>query len=538
MPSHTYQHSDFRVEDFVGFGAFANCEAVLHLPSNTRMCRKALTISAKHESLPYLHERELKALRTLCHPYIVTYFGYYRFEDQIYILTELCDKTLKTFLDDHPRGLPLNLTLKFLAQILCAVSYLHEKNFLHRDLKPENIVIDTNQNLKLIDFGTSRQYDSSMTAMQGSPMFMSTEILCRKSEYFRSVDYFAAGLIGYVMATGSLPFNSAYETLRNEPNWNTVKDLNLKSLLQAMLDKNYKTTLNEKDFTRTLFVDRRAQRCNIEFQKKWFRALLKQHCELKQESADLLCVNDFSSLPTGRSGVAVHRSLGKVFVKKLDGDSPESMSVYDSRTFDILNRFKHDNLVPFYGYFPHNGAIYVVTKYCEYDLRQYCYHSVGINPFEIIIPLLNCIRYLHRCGVILRNLSPEKIRVSADGIVYLVSFSGARTQVSANNFSLTQSAPSSHDTSPYCAPELSYADLPYFFEVDFYSLGVVVFELLLGRLPSSDNRELMAQLSRCQDVNLRILLFNFLEQIPIQRRQTVVDLLNTRLFMSLSEEYS
>lgn len=40
-------------------------------------------------------------------------------------------------------------------QILNSVEYLHRLNIAHRDLKPENILLDTDYNVKLIDFGLS-----------------------------------------------------------------------------------------------------------------------------------------------------------------------------------------------------------------------------------------------------------------------------------------------------------------------------------------------------------------------------------------------
>ena len=45
---------------------------------------------------------------------------------------------------------------------MSAVSYCHSKNIVHRDLKPENIIFSTKDDgadIKVIDFGTSRQFD-------------------------------------------------------------------------------------------------------------------------------------------------------------------------------------------------------------------------------------------------------------------------------------------------------------------------------------------------------------------------------------------
>ena len=48
-------------------------------------------------------------------------------------------------------------------QIISAVLYCHQKGIVHRDLKPENILMeDPNSfsNLKVIDFGTSRNFQN------------------------------------------------------------------------------------------------------------------------------------------------------------------------------------------------------------------------------------------------------------------------------------------------------------------------------------------------------------------------------------------
>lgn len=43
-------------------------------------------------------------------------------------------------------------------QILNAVEYLHSLGIAHRDLKPENLLMDSNMNIKVVDFGLGNLY--------------------------------------------------------------------------------------------------------------------------------------------------------------------------------------------------------------------------------------------------------------------------------------------------------------------------------------------------------------------------------------------
>lgn len=67
-------------------------------------------------------------------------------------------------------------------QILSAVVYCHANNIVHRDLKPENLLFENekkNSSLKVIDFGTSRKFDSKkkMSKRLGTVSFSNTKFL-------------------------------------------------------------------------------------------------------------------------------------------------------------------------------------------------------------------------------------------------------------------------------------------------------------------------------------------------------------------------
>lgn len=55
-----------------------------------------------------------------------------------------------------------NITEPILAkislQILCGISFLHSHNLVHRDIKPGNILINSKGQVKVTDFGISREF--------------------------------------------------------------------------------------------------------------------------------------------------------------------------------------------------------------------------------------------------------------------------------------------------------------------------------------------------------------------------------------------
>tara|TARA_B110000208_G_C11664624_1_gene392961 strand:+ start:162 stop:1022 length:861 start_codon:yes stop_codon:yes gene_type:complete len=52
-------------------------------------------------------------------------------------------------------------------QTLCALNYMHSANIIHRDMKPSNILVDEKTDVKIIDFGLSRQIAESHPAAIG-----------------------------------------------------------------------------------------------------------------------------------------------------------------------------------------------------------------------------------------------------------------------------------------------------------------------------------------------------------------------------------
>ncbi|XP_056447694.1 cGMP-dependent protein kinase 2 [Gadus chalcogrammus] len=92
--------------------------------------------------------------------------------------------------------------------------------------------------------------------------------------------------------------------------------------------------------------------------------------------------------------------------------------------------------------------------------------------------------YLHRSGVIYRDLKPENLMLDAEGYVKLVDFGFAK-KIKSGQRTWTFCG-----TPEYVAPEV-ILNKGHSFSVDFWSLGILVFELLIGSPPFSGSDQMM-----------------------------------------------
>nr|CAI5866492.1 unnamed protein product [Callosobruchus analis] len=94
-------------------------------------------------------------------------------------------------------------------QILSAVEYCHNRNIVHRDLKAENLLLDSNNNIKIADFGFSNYYTpgGQLSTWCGSPPYAAPEVFEGKKYVGPEIDIWSLGVVLYVLVCGALPFD-------------------------------------------------------------------------------------------------------------------------------------------------------------------------------------------------------------------------------------------------------------------------------------------------------------------------------------------
>ena len=87
---------------------------------------------------------------------------------------------------------------RIFTQLVGAVSFVHNKGCVHRDLKLENILLDKNGNVKLVDFGFTREYTGSTSYLQtwcGTICYSAPEMIKGEKYAGEKVDVWSLGII-------------------------------------------------------------------------------------------------------------------------------------------------------------------------------------------------------------------------------------------------------------------------------------------------------------------------------------------------------
>jgi serine/threonine protein kinase len=148
--------------------------------------------------------REIRMQASFNHENLLGLIGVYIAGDKedftdVYIVSELLDTDLSTVLrskqkisDEHVKY--------FIYQVLRGLKYMHTASIMHRDLKPANLLVNVNCDLRICDYGLSRQFDEQdanliFTDYVVTRWYRPPELLLMNKRYTPAVDIWSVGCI-------------------------------------------------------------------------------------------------------------------------------------------------------------------------------------------------------------------------------------------------------------------------------------------------------------------------------------------------------
>ena len=157
--------------------------------------------------------REAENLSHLSHPNIVKVLEVFDANNTHYYVMEYFDGMSLDEYVSHKGGLPEQEAIDGIRVIGEALSYMHSQRMLHLDLKPKNVMRRNDGQLMLIDFGLSKQYNSSgnpetsTTVGAGTPGYAPLEQNSQRNEtaFATTLDVYALGGTLFKMLTGQRP---------------------------------------------------------------------------------------------------------------------------------------------------------------------------------------------------------------------------------------------------------------------------------------------------------------------------------------------
>ncbi|OAP61850.1 hypothetical protein AYL99_04053 [Fonsecaea erecta] len=232
---------NYSLGKLIGKGSFGKVYLAKHnLTNGSKVVLKA---SSKND--PNL-AREIHHHRQFVHPHIARLYEVIITESLVWLVLEYCpgDELYNYLCKNGP--LPVETAQKIFTQLVGAVAYIHSKSCVHRDLKLENVLLDKNDNVKLCDFGFTREYEGKANYLQtfcGTVCYSAPEMLKGEKYAGEKVDVWSLGIILYALLKGELPYDedddaaTKAKILKDDPVYPDTFPETAKTLISKLLSK-------------------------------------------------------------------------------------------------------------------------------------------------------------------------------------------------------------------------------------------------------------------------------------------------------------
>ena len=219
--------------------------------------------STQDEGLLRRIENDLGILKIVDHNHIVKLFQMFNGPSTIYVIMEYTPFSIGEIISSSG-ALEATQARNYFIQLIKALDYLHERALVHRGISPDTILLDESKDMvKLSDF-TVATVQHSRELLSDHPKdldhsYCSPEILDTSCSYHgKKTDIWSSACLLSYMLTASTPTynkNTTPENVQEVLSKGTDNAPELHSVMQKMLDPNWKTRMNLQDLRKSDYVD-------------------------------------------------------------------------------------------------------------------------------------------------------------------------------------------------------------------------------------------------------------------------------------------
>ncbi|HGY91111.1 MAG TPA: serine/threonine protein kinase [Planctomycetes bacterium] len=453
-------------------------------------------------------EREIKVLLDLkAFRGIVQIEDWGRTDDGILFLVMEYVKapTLDKMIEDHPNGLGQIESIQIAVEILSVLEPIHHRGFVHRDLKPHNIcVFEDPLAVRLLDFGLSKPFTeghgyNKVTQMRqgkgseipGSPHYMAVEQFLRPKAVDARTDLYAVGIILYELLAGIPPFRGIYlqDILKQHKNEDPPPITQgadggpISYRLQNVINKALQKAQEDRYQTAGEFKEDLFDVLNVLNKKRRPRKELDGRYRILRKIGQ-----------GGNSEVfeSIQVETGDRFALKI---AREGASDWDEETLvnEADRALGHDNIVKVFEFGTFEGRSTLVMEFLDggslEDLIQK-YKGEGFPEgtfFKVVIDICRGLHHAHEHNIVHRDVKPGNVLFAGDGRGKICDFGIAkRFEQRGDGVQGAKNTTLAKGTAQYIPPEQCDMQRRVDRRADIYSLGVMMYEMLAGRLPFTD----------------------------------------------------